>query len=98
LTNQFIGGQRIPTTADNDAELQLPKRSEKYSLINGQITKVFSKTIDAYLGVENALNIKQDNPILSAENPYDKHFESSLIWAPIFGRMIYAGFRFTIGQ
>lgn len=96
LTTQFIGGQRIPTTADNDAGLQLPNRSEKYSLINGQITKVFSKRIDAYLGVENALNIKQDNPILSAENPYDKHFESSLIWAPIFGRMIYLGFRFTL--
>ena len=96
LTTQFIGSQRIPFTSDNDISFILQERSNSFTLLNGQITKVFNKSIDAYLGIENALNITQKNPILSAENPYDKHFDSSLIWAPIFGRMFYVGFRFTI--
>ena len=96
LTTQWIGSQRIPFTGDNDIEFQLAERSKDYLLLSGQVTRVFSKRIDAYLGVENALNYKQENPILSAENPYNKHFDSSLIWAPIFGRMVYLGFRFTL--
>ena len=96
LTTQWIGSQRIPFTADNDSVFQLPERSEGYLLFNGQLTRTFGKKLDAYLGVENALNYRQVSPILSSENPYSEHFESALIWAPIFGRMVYLGFRFTI--
>ena len=65
-------------------------------LLNGQLTRTFGKKLDAYLGVENALNYRQENPILSSEDPYSEHFGSALIWAPIFGRMVYLGVRFTI--
>ena len=96
LTTQWIGSQRIPFTGDNDSVFQLLERSEGYLLLNGQLTRTFGKKLDAYLGVENALNYRQVNPILSSENPYSEYFDSALIWAPIFGRMIYLGFRFTI--
>lgn len=96
LTTQWIGSQRIPFTGDNDSVFQLLERSEGYLLLNGQLTRTFGKKIDAYLGVENALNYRQVNPILSSENPYSEYFDSALIWAPIFGRMVYLGFRFTI--
>ena len=96
LTTQWIGSQRIPFTGDNDSVFQLQERSEGYLLLNGQLTRTFGKKIDAYLGVENALNYRQVNPILSSENPYSEYFDSALIWAPIFGRMVYLGFRFTI--
>ena len=96
LTTQWIGSQRIPFTGDNDSLFQLLERSEGYLLLNGQLTRTFGKKIDAYLGVENALNYRQVNPILSSENPYSEYFDSALIWAPIFGRTVYLGFRFTI--
>ena len=96
LTTQWIGSQRIPFTEDNDIEFQLAERSEDYLLLNGQLTRIFGKRLDAYIGVENASNYRQTNPILSSEDPYGKHFDSSLIWAPIFGRMVYLGFRFTL--
>ena len=96
LTTQWIGSQRIPFTGDNDSVFQLLERSEGYLLLNGQLTRTFGKKIDAYLGVENALNYRQVNPILSSENPYSEYFDSALIWAPIFGRTVYLGFRFTI--
>ena len=98
LTTQWIGSQRIPFTGDNEIEFRLAERSEDYLLLSGQVTRVFGKRLDAYLGLENALNYKQTNPILSSENPYNKHFDSSLIWAPIFGRMVYLGVRFTLKE
>ena len=96
LTTQWIGSQQIPFTGDNDIEFQLAERSEEYLLLSGQVTRIFGKRVDAYLGIENAFNYQQINPILSSEDPYGKHFDSSLIWAPIFGRMVYLGFRFTL--
>ena len=98
FTTQLIGSQRIPYTGDNEPLFQLPLRSESYLVASGQITRIFSPQVDAYLGIENALNYTQNNPILSSENPYSEHFDSSLIWAPIFGRMIYLGFRFTLKE
>ena len=96
LTTQWLGSQRIPFTGDNDIEFQLAERSEDYLLLNSQLTRIFGKRLDAYIGVENASNYRQTNPILSSEDPYGEHFDSALIWAPIFGRMVYLGLRFTI--
>ena len=67
-------------------------------LLNAQITRIASKSTEFYLGVENGLNYRQTNPILSYENPQGSYFDSSMIWGPIFGRMIYAGLRYTINQ
>ena len=96
LTTQLVGSQRIPYTGDNAILFQLDLRSKGYLVTSGQITRIFSPKVDAYLGIENAFNYTQSDPILSSENPYSEHFDSSLIWAPIFGRMIYLGFRFTL--
>ena len=96
LTTQWIGSMRIPFTEDNEIEFRLGQRSEGYLLLNGQLTRIFGKRLDAYVGVENASNYSQTNPILSSEDPYGEHFDSSLIWAPIFGRMVYLGLRFTL--
>ena len=98
LTTQWIGSQRIPYTRDNPQELVLNGRSDEYFLMNAQVTRIFGKRLEVYLGGENLLNFTQQNPILSSENPYGEYFESSLVWAPIFGRMIYGGLRFTIGE
>ena len=100
ITTQWIGSQRIPYTADNIAsnnpEFILDGRSDDYMLMNAQITRVFGDRFEIYLGGENLFNYKQINPILSSEDPYGDYFESSLVWAPIFGRMFYGGIRFTI--
>ena len=98
LTAQWIGSQRIPYTGDNIAPYILEERSPDYVLLNAQITRIASKSTEFYLGVENGLNYRQTNPILSYENPQGSYFDSSMIWGPIFGRMIYAGLRYTINQ
>ena len=96
LTTQFIGSQRIPFTEDNADPFILDERSPNYVLMNGQITRQMSKETSIYLGVENATNFRQPNPILSADAPHETYFDSAMIWGPIFGRMIYFGLRYTI--
>ena len=96
LTTQWIGSQKLPYTEDNPELYKLKSNSPNYILINGQITRIANKTTEIYLGVENALNFIQTNPILSAENPQGEYFDSAMIWGPIFGRMLYFGIRFTL--
>ena len=96
LTFNNIGEQRLPDTAKNPPQYQLPINSERYSLLNSQITKVFSNTFEIYAGVENFTNVQQVNPILGSENPFGPNFDSTIVYSPIFGRAIYAGLRFKI--
>ena len=96
FTFNNIGEQRLPNTATNPTQYQLPINSERYSLLNSQITKVFSNTFEIYAGVENFTNVQQVNPILGSENPFGPNFDSTIVYSPIFGRAIYAGLRFKI--
>ncbi|WP_306640991.1 TonB-dependent receptor [Sanyastnella coralliicola] len=92
-TFQWIGDQRIPSTALNDEEFQLEERSDDYFLLNAQVTRVFSKSFEVYVGGENLLNFQQPNAILSAEDPNSEFFDASLVWGPVFGSMVYGGLR-----
>ncbi|MFB1040725.1 MAG: TonB-dependent receptor, partial [Polaribacter sp.] len=94
LTFNNIGEQRLPNTATNPTQYQLPINSERYSLLNSQVTKVFSNTFEIYVGGENLTNVQQVNPILGSENPFGPNFDSTIVYSPIFGRAIYAGLRF----
>ncbi|MDC0338517.1 TonB-dependent receptor [Flavobacteriales bacterium] len=96
VTSQLVGEQRIPSTDLNPSEFIVPSKSPAYLLLSAQITKVFSKKFEFYIGGENLTNFIQKDPIIQAENPYGEYFDSSLIWAPVFGRMVYGGLRWTI--
>ena len=90
------GKQRLPSTASNPLAYQLPEFADPYSLMNAQITKVFSPAFEVYLGGENLSDVTQKNPILGADNPFGSNFDTNIVFAPIMGRMFYAGFRFKI--
>ena len=64
--------------------------------MNFQVTKVFSKKFEIYFGGENITNVRQNNPIINAENPFDDYFDSTMIYGPIFGSMYYTGLRLKI--
>ena len=96
LTFNNIGKQRLPNTATNITQYQLPVNSERYSLLNAQITRVFSNKFEIYAGGENLTNVQQENPILASNNPFGANFDTTIVYSPIFGRAIYAGLRFKI--
>jgi len=91
-TWNYIGSSRIPyhpLIADGKTQ------SDPFFVLNSQVTKRF-KTFDVYLGGENLLNYKQDNPILGSDDPFGSNFDASIIWAPVMGRLIYTGIRLKI--
>ena len=91
-TCNYIGESRIPyhPLIENNKAV-----SDPFYVVNSQVTKKF-KTYDVYLGSENLLNYKQENPILGGDDPYGSNFDASIIWGPVMGRLIYAGIRLKI--
>ncbi|TGN22983.1 TonB-dependent receptor [Empedobacter tilapiae] len=96
VTYNWIGKQRLPNTSDNLPENQLNEYSNPFGTINFQITRVFSKRFEVYVGGENVTNYQQHRVILGADNPFGSNFDSSIVYAPIFGQMYYAGLRFNL--
>lgn len=93
FTTQFNGGGRMPLA---DIERPLWSNSfESYVQLSAQVTKRF-RHWSIYVGGENLTNFRQDNPIISPENPYSKDFDATLVWGPTMGRKFYAGVRFNI--
>ena len=104
FTLQWVGPQRIPRP---DAELDARPASEferGFAVVNGQISRVFAPGVDVYLGVENILNYRQQNPIVgwdlayTDDQAFQRNMDASLVYGPIFGRMVYVGGRLTLGQ
>jgi len=91
-----VGEQRLPQTQSNPEKFQVAQNSPSYFMSNTQITKSWNKKFDIYIGAMNLFNYKQPTPIISAEDPYSPYFDSSIVWAPIFGREIYGGIRYRI--
>ncbi len=98
LTGHLTGPQRIPDTGTNPPAFQLPAQSPSFWLFNGQLTRVFNKSFEMYVGIENISNFKQSPVIIDAEHPYSPYFDSGLIWGPIFGREWYVGFRYVLRE
>ncbi len=95
FTTQYHGAMRLPDLSANPVEYQLPTHSPDYFTFNAQITRRFKK-IEIYLGGENLGNYMQMVPIIAANDPFGSYFDSSIVWGPIRGRMIYGGLRFTL--
>ena len=95
-TFNLIGQQQLPNTASNPINDRLPEFSPSYSLMNAQITRTFSPTFEMYIGGENIGNYTQEKVIIGSENPFGSTFDASIVYAPVFGQMYYAGLRFKI--
>ena len=108
LTLQYHGEQPVPSIHPWSPGLDgnIIDTAPAYRLLNFQIRKVTKKG-DFYLGVENALNFQQLNPIDGAVNingdplrpsnsTFTENFDATRVWGPIFGRMIYFGLNFKL--
>ena len=96
FTYNLIGKQRLPYTGSNPEQYQLGDYSPSFSLMNAQVTRSFSGTFEMYAGAENLGNYRQNKAVLGADDPFGPYFDSSIIYAPVFGQMYYAGLRFKI--
>jgi outer membrane receptor protein involved in Fe transport len=95
LTGKWFDRSRVPTTFVDGTETRYGFYSPDYMVFNAQATRKFKK-FELYAGVENIFNFIQQNQIVDAANPFGPNFDASLIWGPIMGRVVYAGFRMAI--
>ncbi|WP_456437384.1 TonB-dependent receptor [Psychroserpens sp.] len=96
LTYNWLSEQRFASTSSNPQEFRLPEESPTVGTLNAQVTKVFSPKFELYVGGENVTNVRQNNPILGANDPFGSNFDTTFVYGPIFGSMYYAGLRFKI--
>ncbi len=94
-TLQWYGQKRLPNTSDKPVGLQRAGFSPDFFLLNAQVSRGY-RWGSVYVGSENLLGFTQDDPIIDPSNPFGDNFDASIVWAPITGRMIYAGFRYKI--
>ncbi len=94
-TLNWVGKQRLPDTASNPAEFQLPAYSDSYAVLNAQISRNFNKKIRAYVGGENLTSYYQKNAIVDFRNPFGNYFDGGMVYAPIMKANFYVGLDVT---
>ncbi len=97
-TINYNGKKRIPNTDANPMQYQRGNYSPSFVLMNAQISKTvgIKHPMDFYVGGENLTNYYQKDAIVAADQPFSSHFDASLVWGPVTGRMFYAGWRYKI--
>tara|TARA_R110000764_G_scaffold28677_2_gene67543 strand:+ start:20346 stop:22607 length:2262 start_codon:yes stop_codon:yes gene_type:complete len=95
-TLHWQGEQRLPNTALNPNEYQLTSFSPSYGLMNTQVTRVFSKKFEVYIGGENIANYTQEMAILGSDDPFGPYFDSTILYAPVLGSTYYIGLRYKL--
>lgn len=103
LTNKFhfdmnvhwYGAQRLPYTQSNPVEFQRPDFSQHYTVANAQFTYNFKK-FEIYVGCENIFDFRQNQPIISWQDPFSRYFDTSSVWGPTRGREVYIGVRYKL--
>lgn len=94
FTMNYNGPGRLPNTMNSPKEYMLHDEYEGYYTLYAQVTKKF-KGWEIYLGGENLTDFMQHNPIVAYQDPFGKNFDSSMIWGPLMGRLIYFGIRIS---
>lgn len=90
ITFHHVGIQRLVLTQRDGVN----RYSPSFSLWNSQVTRVFSKKFEIYLGGENIGDYRQSSPIIGSNDPFGADFDAAQVYAPVFGGMVYSGLRF----
>ncbi|MBC7448004.1 MAG: TonB-dependent receptor [Hymenobacteraceae bacterium] len=103
LTVQWYGQRPLPGLdhAHDHAGIAEPappppmRTTPRYAVLNAQVTRAF-KQLEVYAGVENLTDYRQPEAIVAADSPFSSRFDAGMVWGPIFGRLTYAGLRYTL--
>jgi outer membrane receptor for ferrienterochelin and colicin len=86
-----VNGSGVMPTADAQNPLW-DSTYPTFAQLSAQVTRTF-RHVDVYVGGENLTSYKQKLPIIDAANPWGENFDSTMIWGPVQGAMVYAGIR-----
>ncbi len=91
-TAQINGSSRLPV---QDGVIESATDSPAYPMFFAQVSRRVGAW-EIYAGCENIGNYMQDDPIISADDPFSTSFNSSVVWGPLMGRKYYVGVRFNL--
>ncbi len=94
-TFSAFGVRRLATVELPEGEVSTDNRTPVVPMLSGQITHKFRK-FEVYAGGENLLDYRLADPITNVENPFEKTFDATRVYAPIIGVNVYAGIRIPI--
>lgn len=97
LTLSVFGAQRLAKVMRPDGTFTEDNMSDVVPMLSGQVTHKF-KRFEVYVGGENLLDYRLEDPIIDVENPFGERFDATRVYSSIFGVNVYAGFRFDIGK
>jgi outer membrane receptor for ferrienterochelin and colicins len=92
---QITGIQSLPDVGPVQDLNHVSGKTPRFATWNAQATRSF-KNIDFYLGVENILDFVQHHPIIFPNIPNSPYFDATQIYAPVMGRVVYGGLRYTL--
>ncbi|MCS6904151.1 MAG: TonB-dependent receptor [Bacteroidia bacterium] len=95
FTVHWYGPQRLPNSLNIPTIYQRPPYSPSYYTLYAQINYAY-KDWEFYIGGENLNNFTLAEPIVAANAPFSLFFDTSYVWGPIMGRIIYLGFRYVL--
>lgn len=99
LTVQWYGQRPLPGLdhhlAADPGTVPTIRESARFATVNAQLTRAF-KALEVYVGAENLTNYRQPDAIIDPANPFGQGFDAGMVWGPVFGRLTYAGVRYTI--
>lgn len=87
------GKSRYPISAYRTTQELTPIRS----ILSAQVTR-YQGNFEFFIGGENLLNVRQDNPILGYENPFGNNFDTYQSWGSAIGPVVYGGIRFNLNS
>ncbi len=89
------GSGRMPSPYKMESgEMSWNDKYSSFVQLNAQITRNF-RHWSVYIGGENLTNYRQKNPIIGAADPWEPDFDSTIIYGPLHGAMVYVGFRYN---
>lgn len=92
LNATYNSSQRLPDVG------YASQRSPAFTMLNTQITKEWEGYGQFYLGIQNLLGVRQLDPVVGGDLPFDGRFDASVVWGPIMGRQLYAGWRYDLSK
>lgn len=96
VTGTYNGPGRMPRPAmDSDGNPRWEPRFPGYFQLNAQITRNFRHWA-IYIGGENLTGYRQKTPVIGATDPWGPGFDATMVYAPLSGTMVYAGFRYNL--
>lgn len=106
-TARVTGPMSLPEVFDldengNPITTPRPTISKSYSFHNIQISKDFPKGLNVYLGVQNLFDYRQPvSPLVGYNDPntnigFSNSFDTSYAYAPIHGRELYLGIKWSL--